>query len=385
MSSRRRLLIVTEFLGASGSPTGTLASEVVKAVEQRSDIKVFTLCSPFAYRPGGLKPSRLFNLVALFALTPLFLFWHRLVMLLRGGKVAVLVSTAPPGIQWAAQFASKLLAVPVIYWFQDAHPETEALIAERKGFPRLARLLRAFEKATMGLCRSVIVLDESMRESLVARTHCTIPVSVIPPWATYMEPALAFRPPREDALCRVLYAGHYAWHHNLKKMVDCLKLLSDPEQQKISFTFIGMNASTQDQLRALFEELHCPTLFLRRLEHVSDVLKLMTEYDFGLVSLIDEQGGLSCPSKAFTYLSQGLPILYVGPTRTLSWQLCQEGWGSTFDQWLKLGRTDTVRALQKRAGTMFPNPKGKCLQGICEIVESALEMGPATEPFSVKF
>ena len=129
-----------------------------------------------------------------------------------------------------------------------------------------------------------------------------------------------------------------------------------------------MSESGLIRLRTLFSGLKCELNYLPRLAALTDLVELMSTFDLGVVSLEEGQAGVACPSKAFSYLSQGLPILYVGPEHTLTWNLCKAGWGYTVDDLLALNYRRNL-PVSARVGDVFPDPGVPARQAIYDLIE----------------
>ena len=340
------------------------------------------LKAPGFYKPGGTSVLRLRNLILLHLATPLVVLWHFLATWLAGERLVLLATTSPPLIQWTCILSGWGLRVPVVLWLQDAHPEVEARALVRMNLKPLAAFLRMLDRQMAGLCSGLIPLDEAMCEDYVRRTGFQGPIQTVPPWGTYLLPAKNFRAPSTRLPLKILYAGNYGSVHDLAPLAAALGQFSASNQANICLTFVGMSESGLARLRALFSGLRCQLNYLPRLAALTDLVGLMATFDLGVVSLAAGQAGVACPSKAFSYLSQGLPVLYVGPEHTLTWNLCKAGWGYTVDDLLKLnqGRNLPVSA---RVGEVFPDPGVTARQAIYDLIEDVGRANLSTCPAEV--
>lgn len=361
-SSGIRVVFVSEFAAESGAPTGQLVSQLVHHLQSLGHRLIFLHC-PWIYRPGGLRASRLLNLTMLhFLIIPLTI-WHRCLAKIEGNQFKLIVTSSPPLLHWTASVLSFLLRIPASFWLQDAHPEMEARLLEARGYNNLASLLRRIDRKMISRLQNVVVLDHSMTQPILG----VLPsekVYVIPPWGTYMLPAKPFKFNPGEKIC-LLYAGNYGVAHDLGPLVSHLKKLPQEQLDRLQITFVGMSLSAIEKLKKLFETLKIGTHFLPRFEKRTDLLDLMTNMDFGIVSLSQFHEGLACPSKAFTYLSQGLPILYIGPDGTLGANIVNEGWGITL-QSLTAHGLQIPRELIERVGSVYPNPEATSLAGLAD-------------------
>lgn len=365
-----RVLLVSEFPVKSGAPTGALASdlEAYLASQKHTAVRFLTISRP--YVPGGLSPSRIWNLVFLHVSMCFVLPVERVLSVLKGHQLCVVATTSPPFIHWTSSILARIFRVPTIIWFQDAHPEIEARALEKKRYFRTAKALRLLNRYFTTSTASFVALDEAMRSDFVNRTGYRNRSEVVPPWSTYLSPARPIRLPPKNGSYKILYAGNYGKVHDLTPLAKALSRKSQDEQSRISMTFVGMNVASQEKLKDLFSELIVNLNFMPRLALKEDLIELFKMFDFGIVSLAENSKGVACPSKALTYLSQGLPILYIGPNHTLPWQLIREGWGIFTEDLLDL-KNEWSSGLQARDGTIFPNPKPWAQTQLFEIIKTA--------------
>lgn len=281
------------------------------------------------YRPGGLAVRRILNLIMLHLLLPPILFGAKLRSIMHRESVVVVATTLPPLVHWSAVLWGKFLALPVVCWYQDAHPELEARLLERRNQMVVPKLLRALDAFFLRLAAGVVTLDESMLLFLKNRLEpkADMRFLVAAPWVTYKDEAYPLKTVPQTRPLKFLYAGHYGFAHDLSDLVKVLGAMGIASRKNVRISFVGMNAASQALIRNQFSGLEMLLDFISRKESFDELCMLMREYDFGIVSLNEKLYGIACPSKAFTYLSQGLPILYVGPPHTLSSQLCASGWG----------------------------------------------------------
>jgi hypothetical protein len=356
---------VTEFLAHHGAPGGRLSSDLLETLNA-DGWHVDTLSAFGNYRPGGLRPIRLWNLMFLHVALPFVAAWCKICSVVRGEPLLLLTISSPPLIHWTSSIVGKLLSIPVMFWLQDAHPEIEARILEHRGHPRIASLLRSVDKVLCQGIDAVVTLDRSM-EALARAAGFRAKIEVVAPWSTYIEPSFDLREPTL-VRPRLIYAGNYGAAHDLSVLAEALRARF-PCEKRPSLTFVGMSADAADRLRSQFPQHEFSVTFLGRLPHSKDVFSVIRSNDFGIVSLKNDQVGVCCPSKALTYVSQGTPLLYVGPQNTLCDELCEEGWGMRLDDFCDSSSPDRQR-IASRVGTRLQNPRKQGLHVLVEMLAS---------------
>lgn len=327
MSSPRpfRLSVVYEFAGQPGDMMHDLLDNLATMVP---GLRVRCLAGLFpTYRPGGLRAQRLVNLVWVYARVAVHLFFRR--------PDAVLVRSAPPGVQlWAIAWAA-IGRIPVLCWLMDYHPELEARRLERRGHGRLARYLRAVDARLMPRFALVITLDPAMTALVRSRLS---PERVLehPTWGTNGTSDAApvsYRPGAGEGPLRLAYSGNLGAAHDLEPLRRLLGTVA--RERPVHLFVIGASPAGETRFKELGEGLGLPVDVNPRVPF-TDLRRLYEEHriDAGIVLLSDESVGLVSPSKFSGYIDFGLPVVYLGPPGTNTATVCTRFQGGF---WLPTG------------------------------------------------
>lgn len=272
------------------------------------------------YRAGGTGLVRIVNLIYCYLMFPWFLWWHR--------PDAVLVRSAPPGIQVWLSICGTLQGQKVVWWLMDYHPEIEARMLEKRGAIKkgLSRLLRAIDRWALKRTYAVIAIDRAIAKC-VSDKSSKPRVVVYPTWSP--EGSLKAASTRRDPVANtqtvtILHLGNFSFAHDLKS----LRTLIGKAPVQWVFKLIVVNPSQRG--RELFSEL-AATLDRVQVEFYSkkpleEVARWIAEkrINWGLVTLDSKFAGTVSPSKFHTYLELNLPLLYIGPNDTNAAYCCQE-------------------------------------------------------------
>ncbi len=230
------------------------------------------------------------------------------------------VMTTPPFLHlifaarnWFARQPSELTL-----WNQDIYPEVMASVGVIGSGSLTCRLLAFIQRFSTSRVQKVIVLDRAMKTILEAQGAKNI--RIIPNWERApndVEPVepIELQQTLEEAKAKfrylVLYTGNYGWGHDLTILLDYLGRRID--QREFFFLFVGGGARWQSladfQRR---QRLLCLAVF-PYVPRKSQVASLLKQADFGLVALKESCVGLLSPSKIYSYLIWGKPLLYIGP------------------------------------------------------------------------
>jgi glycosyltransferase involved in cell wall biosynthesis len=224
----------------------------------------------------------------------------------------VMCFSNPPFVPLVARWLARRAGARMIYVVHDIHPDV-LLATNWMSIPRpIVRGWNLLNHLMMDAAWAVVVLGEGMRQLLVeegrvapGRAH------VIPPWA---EPELR-RFARDDGVREelgigadellVLSAGNLGIMHSLEPVVAAARML---EGRPVRFVFIASGVHA-DYWRARFRGL-TNVLFLP-FSTRERFARMVAACDAGLVPLSRGLERLAVPSRAYTLLSAGRPLLTV--------------------------------------------------------------------------
>ncbi|BBH54043.1 hypothetical protein [Fluviispira sanaruensis] len=370
---KKIIYLIDEFCISSSSPNSKHVKDIIDFINLDKKNSSKNIFFSKNYVPGGLRPKRLFNLLKSFIYMSFFIPYISLKEL--NIHKSIVITTSPPMLYLYCLFLCKFSKIDCYVWFMDAHPEIEARFLQTKGFNFIARFLRYIEKKLCNNSKKIICLDESMKKRICSNNVNLDNVIVCPPWATYLGSSNFIQKVDIHLTVKFIYAGNYGKVHDLSPMSDLFSKFTLKEQSSLYLTFVGMSHKSQLEINNIFSKLGCTIEFLPRFERVDNLIHLFKEYHFGIVSLSYESIGLACPSKAYTYISQGLPIYYVGPDFTLSHDLCNQGFGvsqtdipNIFSDWIH----NLKNYYSSNSGKIFHNPKHESLRKFKNILDERI-------------
>lgn len=224
----------------------------------------------------------------------------------------VMFITSTPPIKGAmAGLAKKFNRKPIVYNLQDIFPDSLAGsgLAKKGGF--LWKIGRAIENFTYRNSNKIIVISEDFKRNIMAKGVPEEKIEVIYNWvdeqAVY--PVLKDENPlyEEFGLSRekftVVYAGNLGNAQNISIVVEAAKHL--PEVQFAVFGTGGLEGELRAQI-AKEEILNIHLNPLQPFERVSQVYGLG---DICVVSCKKGLGGSAMPSKTWTIMSCGRPVI----------------------------------------------------------------------------
>lgn len=221
---------------------------------------------------------------------------------------AVLTLSNPPVVGLLGVFARRKGRAKYVYVVHDIHPD----ILVRAGRITNGFAISIWNRVNRVIFRNtdaVVVLGSRMARHLA--DHKGVPLEkilVIPNWPiSDVEPL-----PRDNAFRRthwpespftVLYAGNMGVSHNLEWLIDAASSLTD-----VTFVFAG-EGQKLPLLRELVERKQLHNVLFLPYQDARSFNKMLCAADVCVVALEPELAGLAVPSKTYSALAAGKPVL----------------------------------------------------------------------------
>ncbi|MGB8299264.1 MAG: glycosyltransferase family 4 protein [Polyangia bacterium] len=247
----------------------------------------------------------------------------------------VIAKTDPPLLSVPCALVTQLKRSTLVNWTQDLFPEI-AQSLHVPGVALVAPLLRRLRNFSLKQARTNVVLGEGMAARLRAEGVAPDKITVIHNWSPVeMEPTSAHpaaNPLRgEWNLGRkfvVGYSGNFGRAHDFATLLDAAALLRDlPE---LHFLFVGAGAQ-RAWVEVRVADLGLTNVSFQPYQPLDRLALSLSVPDVHLVSLKPEIEGLLVPSKFYSVLAAGRPVLFVGdPKSEMARRIDQAGCGQTF-------------------------------------------------------
>ena len=374
-----RLSIVTQFYPPDYAATGQLIEELSMHLGSAGiQVKVFTGQPGYAFQTElaptdeqlgavQIKRSRTSRLwphrIRGRAVNGLLFCIRAMVRLLdpRRKTDVVMVTTEPPYLGVIAYLVHCLLGLPYVCLLYDLYPEvavTLGVLPEKHWFTGFWDHLnrRIWKRA-----KAIIVLSSTMRQRILDKSPgLEDKISIVHNWAdpNLIKPCLKSenwfaKQYGLDQKFTVLYSGNMGRCHDMKTIMEAVKLLRD---HPIQFVFIGNGAKRQAFIDEVTQWQITNCLFLPYQDR--DVLPYsLTACDLNLITIDEDMEGLVAPSKLYSSLASGRPIAAICPAHSYLRQVTTEGQcGTCIDNGDAAGLAAFIlhleqdRALQKTLG-----------------------------------
>jgi len=226
---------------------------------------------------------------------------------------ALFLRTPPLQLGVPAFFAKATRGARVLVNVQDIHPD----LAIESGIltnPAGIRFARALEKWVYGLADRVAVISDGFARNLRAKGVPEGKLAVLPNWVDtdFLRPL-----PKDNPVSRrlgldrkfvVMYSGTVSISSDLalERFLESARLLAGDED--ILFVIVGEGLK-KEALRAKAAALGLKNAVFLPFQPYGDLPSLLASADVLLVPLDKDKSRLSVPSKLYTFMAAGRPIL----------------------------------------------------------------------------
>ena len=330
------ILLLNEYYPPDTSATAKMAAQVAEALAQRHQVtvvagrpsydpdarysyallrrdtrnKVTVECVGSTAFPRHQMPRRVANYLSYLALA--------VPRALALRPDIILAMTDPPVAGIAGAFIARLAGRPFVYNIRDLYPDMAVggdIVRAGKWVARWENLhRRALKQAGR-----VIVLGDDMRERILAKGVAPERVVVVRDGSTSATtPAStpARMPDRSDPVVQeirhgfpfvVLHAGNLGFYGAWDTLLEAAKILSD---ENTGFVFVGDGAN-----RAALESAarNLPNVKFAPFRPVAQIAHVMMAGDVHIVTVKRGLEGVVVPSKLYSILAAGRPIMVIAP------------------------------------------------------------------------
>jgi colanic acid biosynthesis glycosyl transferase WcaI len=239
----------------------------------------------------------------------------RLLSLVKSGDVIVSL-TDPPLMSVPAAVVARWTGARLVNWLHDIFPE----IASELDFKRLPALIRGalvwMRDRSLSMATVNVALGDVMAARLMARGIAGPRIRVIHNWASGEQ--ITPLPPHLNSLRRrwgldgrfvVGYSGNMGRAHDFGSLIAAARQLAG--RPDIVFLFIG-GGKQRDSIEAAVRAHGLSSVIFRPYQPREMLRESLTAADCHVVSLKPSVEGLIVPSKLYSSLAAGRPIIFLG-------------------------------------------------------------------------
>lgn len=227
---------------------------------------------------------------------------------------AVVVYSNPPILPWIASWAKVLFGTKLIFVSYDLYPEVATVTGTLgKGNP-ICRLMNHINKCVYRRADAVVALSSEMRD-YIAQSRPVDPekIVVIPNW--FSDQGMLQKNPETNRFRNavqdrfvVSYFGNMGTMQDMETLLGAIRLLK--ENEHVFFLFAG-HGNKMEALKKIVQEEGISNIAIHSFLHGQDFQDALAISDCAFVTLEKGATGLCVPSKTYSYMMQGLPLLAV--------------------------------------------------------------------------
>jgi colanic acid biosynthesis glycosyl transferase WcaI len=328
-----KVLFLNRFFHPDISPTSRVLADLVSGLAEHHDIHVITSrltydnsasTLPARERWGGATIHRVwtsrFGRDALSGRTIDYLTFYaaatmRLLALADRGDI-VIPMTDPPLISVPAAMASRFKRAHVVNWLQDVFPEV-ATELDFKDMPSLVSgALAHLRDGSLNTAARNVVLGDVMAQRITQRGIAPQHIRVIHNWSSgdQIRPVPPERNPLRgewglDGKFVVGYSGNMGRAHEFDALLEAIaRLWHRPD---ITFLFVG-GGKQRKKLESEVARRGLANVLFKPYQPVERLVQSLSVPDCHVVSLKPALEGLMVPSKLYSSLAAGRPVIFVG-------------------------------------------------------------------------
>lgn len=242
----------------------------------------------------------------------------------------VMALTTPPLIGLAALLIGRLRGMRVISLVQDVYPDIAVALGVIRAGSISARALDWINSQALKRSDRIVVLGECMRERIAAKTGGAVDsrIDVIHNWADGSDivpldregnPFVEEHKLGESFV--VLFSGNLGMVNEFSTVLEAARLLGD--RPEIVFLFVGEGAR-EAEIREYIDEHRLANVKLLPYQRREMLRYSLAAGHALLVTLAEGLAGLSVPSKAYSAMAAGRPLLFVGDQRCETARIIEE-------------------------------------------------------------
>lgn len=225
----------------------------------------------------------------------------------------VVVYSNPPILPWIASWAKALFGTKLVFVSYDLYPEVATVTHTLREGNMICRLMEHINKCVFRRADRVVALSSEMKDYIIA--HRDIPadrVTVIPNW--YGDKGLNVRNREENRFHQqagarfvVSYFGNMGTMQDMDTILGAIREL---QEEPVFFLFAG-HGNKMEKLKQIVADEKIANIAIYDFLHGQDFQDALAISDCAFVSLEKGATCLCVPSKTYSYMMQGIPLLAI--------------------------------------------------------------------------
>lgn len=226
---------------------------------------------------------------------------------------AIVVYSNPPILPWIVSWAKALFDTKLVFVAYDLYPEVATVTKTLGEGNPICRLMNHINRCICRRADRIVALSSEMKAYIL--THRDYPenaVKIIPNWYADHGP---MAPDRENNPFRQVTKDRFtvSYFGNMGTMQDMqtiLQAVRELRNEDVFFLFAG-HGNKMEALRDTVQAEGIDNIKIYPFLHGQDFQNALAISDCALVTLVQGATGLCVPSKTYSYMMRGIPLLAV--------------------------------------------------------------------------
>lgn len=226
---------------------------------------------------------------------------------------AVVVYSNPPILPWIASWAKALFGTRLIFVAYDLYPEVATVTNTLREGNLICRLMNHINRVVYRRADHVVALSGEMKDYIAAhRPISAEKITVIPNW--YADGGEPSRNREGNTFGEVagerFVVSYFGNMGTMQDMQTILGAIREMREEPVFFLFAG-HGNKMENLKQIVLQENIENIKICEFLHGQAFRDALAISDCALVSLEKGATGLCCPSKTYSYMMQGLPLLAI--------------------------------------------------------------------------
>ena len=326
----KKILILSEFFYPDKSSTPKVLTELAEdLVKNGLDVEV--ICSNHSYK-GNLKLSKkeIFNGIKIARINSSnfnrnskigrlinyvsFTFNLFIKLLFSNRYDSILVVSNPPLIPFIAYLNKLIKNKPYYYLVHDVYPDIAVEVGAIKKDSVPYKLMNKINQLAIKNTEKLIVLGKDMKDIFLKKGVEEQGIKIITNWSKKYKLSLekadnAFYKERElISTLNIVYTGNIGRFHDIETIIEIAKV-SMEDLPNVRFIFVGDGFKRKELERAI--KNGTSNIIISDYQYDASYLDVLSGADLFISTLSPRIKGLGVPSKTYSYLAAGKPIIAI--------------------------------------------------------------------------
>lgn len=226
---------------------------------------------------------------------------------------SIVVYSNPPILPWIVSWAKTLFGTKLVFVAYDLYPEVATVTRTLGEGNPICKLMNHINRCICRRADRIVALSSEMKAYILAhRDYPENAVKIIPNWYADHGP---MAPDRENNPFRqvtkdrftVSYFGNMGTMQDMQTILQAVRELRDED---VFFLFAG-HGNKMEALRDTVQAEGIDNIKIYPFLHGQDFQNALAISDCALVTLVQGATGLCVPSKTYSYMMRGIPLLAV--------------------------------------------------------------------------